>query len=158
MRKPLEERFLAKVVKTDGYWIWQGATMSSGYGVLRDSNTKMVGAHRIAYELYKDPPGSLLVLHKCDNKLCVNPAHLFLGNTQDNVDDKVSKNRQAIGKQCNHCDQKGENNHYSKVSNKDVLEIRRLFEEEGYSQAQLMKKFSLKRNHIYAIVRYKIRN
>lgn len=52
--------------------------------------------HRVAWEETVGPiPEGLDVLHKCDNRCCWNPDHLFLGNDQDNVDDKVRKGRQT---------------------------------------------------------------
>jgi hypothetical protein len=52
-------------------------------------------AARIAFELFNGPiTNGALVLHSCDNKICVNPEHLFLGTNQKNSSDMVSKNRQ----------------------------------------------------------------
>lgn len=73
-------------------------------------------AHRAAWELSGNyiPPG-LCVLHRCDNRQCVNPKHLFLGTLADNVADCVSKGRQA----------RGEKNRHAKLSEQDVLKIRK---------------------------------
>lgn len=56
-------------------------------------------AHQVAWTLYNGSiPRGMLVCHKCDTPCCVNPTHLFLGTTQDNIRDKVSKSRQACVK------------------------------------------------------------
>ena len=58
---------------------------------------KTFRAHRFAWEFYNGPiPDKLLVLHKCDNPPCCNPEHLFLGTEQDNMTDKINKNRHVI--------------------------------------------------------------
>ncbi len=79
-------------------WTWTGCIHNAtGYGIfsLRDGQLK---AHRYSWELHVGPvPLALCVLHKCDNRSCVNPGHLFLGSPLDNVMDMVSKGRQAKG-------------------------------------------------------------
>lgn len=93
---PLLTRFLAKVRKSEsGCWIWTAAVRADGYGNFRGPSSYL--AHRTAYELWVGPIGDKLVLHKCDNRLCVRPDHLFLGNNDDNSKDMVAKGRQARG-------------------------------------------------------------
>lgn len=92
----VEERFLAKVKKTDTCWIWTGSAQR--YGRFRLSG-KLYLAHRISYELFiKRPPDELCVLHKCDVTKCVNPEHLFLGTQKDNALDREAKGRGEAGK------------------------------------------------------------
>jgi hypothetical protein len=74
-------------------WVWIGALIRGGYGQFRGERS-----HRFAYRnLVGEIPDGILVLHRCDNPVCVNPAHLFLGTPQTNMDDKVSKGRQKGG-------------------------------------------------------------
>lgn len=91
-----EERFWAKVEKTDGCWIWSGATNKSGpfgYGQFRIPGNR-VPAHRVAWEMIHGPvPEGLWVLHDCDMPKCVNPSHLFLGTAKDNAADMIAKGR-----------------------------------------------------------------
>src|SRR5579864_6013363 len=95
------ERFLSKIDKTDeGCQEWQGGLFVKGYGQFELSPPKKpVLAHRYAFELYWGvtvPPG-LGVLHECDNRKCVSPAHLFIGDSRRNTDDMMSKGRQSKG-------------------------------------------------------------
>jgi hypothetical protein len=76
---------------------FNGEILSSGYGRMC-INYKKIVAHRISYIInFGSIPKGKLVLHKCDNRKCVNPYHLFIGSYQDNMDDKVNKNRQSKG-------------------------------------------------------------
>lgn len=88
-------QFELRVQKSDTCWVWQGSKDSGGYGQIWLDHTSNK-AHRIAYHLYKgELPKELLVRHKCDNRLCVNPEHLELGTHQDNSQDAVSRGRQT---------------------------------------------------------------
>lgn len=72
----LEERFWAKVEKSDGCWLWVGAKTASGYGIVwMDRGVRY--AHRVAWETQVGPiPSGLQVDHLCRVRACVNPAHL----------------------------------------------------------------------------------
>jgi hypothetical protein len=96
IRERAEIRFWSKVNKTPDCWIWMGAKTPLGYGNVR-FNGRWWRAPRLSWFLAKDVEPSLHVLHRCDNPSCVNPAHLFLGTDQDNVDDMNRKGRQRKG-------------------------------------------------------------
>jgi hypothetical protein len=97
----IHERLKSKIVenKSTGCHEWTGCT-TGGYGQI-EHNGKLDYTHRIAWKLlHGEIPDGLHVLHKCDNRKCVNPKHLFLGTHQDNIRDMIEKNRQARGSKC----------------------------------------------------------
>lgn len=74
-------------------WLWIGTLHNKGYGLF-GVDGRIQRCHRIAYELENGPiPDGMLVCHSCDNRDCVNPAHLWLGTAQDNTTDMVRKGR-----------------------------------------------------------------
>ena len=90
------DRFWSKVDQRgpDDCWEWRAARMWKGYGHFGVARDLVVRAHRFAWEVSRGPiPNGAMVLHRCDNPACCNPAHLFLGTARDNTDDMVAKGR-----------------------------------------------------------------
>lgn len=123
---PIEERFWRYVAKADGdqCWNWTGAISGGGYGVIQKygaGNGRMM-AHRLSHEMHNGPvlPG-VVVMHKCDNRACVNPAHLQAGTQHDNIMDAVHKRRMKSNLPPVPF---GEKHPYAKLKDDDVREIR----------------------------------
>lgn len=97
----LSDRFWEKVDKNCSpvrdlgpCWEWIGAVRSNGYGVIRGDNGRTLRAHRVSYEMTVGPiPDGLDLRHHCDNRRCVNPAHLAPGTRLENMRDAVERGR-----------------------------------------------------------------
>lgn len=84
-----------------GCWIWTGSISSVGYGLCGSEDNKTVSAHRLSYRVFKaEISDGMIVAHKCDNRLCVNPDHLWLATHKENSNDMVKKGRSANGEKC----------------------------------------------------------
>ncbi len=137
-----KEKFWSKVVitaDTERCWEWQGAKGRGSYGISSYRN-KTITAHRLAWFFVYEEMPKLQVLHSCDNRICVNPNHLREGTNQDNVDDKVNRNRQPMG----------EHHKNAKLTNNDVLQIRQLLSNRVL-QVDIAKMFKVSTHTISAI-------
>jgi hypothetical protein len=157
--KNTPENFWSKVLrkKPTDCWEWQGSTTSSGYGNLSWHGLR-VQAHRVAYFLKfggigletgfrhdgKAKTYKRFVLHKCDNRLCCNPEHLFLGSMRANQLDAYQKGRkrQPQSKHAN-----------AKLTPAQVREIRRRYDAGEAKQVPLSQEFGVSQRVISLIAR-----
>ena len=88
-------RFWAKVEvkRNEECWPWLAYTGHNGYGQFFLETGWPWGAHRVAYLLVVGDPKGMCVCHSCDNKICCNPSHLWIGTYADNNKDMTIKNR-----------------------------------------------------------------
>ncbi len=155
--RPAAERFWERVEKgagEDDCWLWTGcrtrgsAKCAQEYGVIGiggDTNTtgKLIGAHRLSWELHHGPiPENLGVLHKCDTPLCVRPDHLFLGTQVDNNDDKVQKKRHRFGSR----------SHLARIDEAKAKEIRDKYATGQYTQAELAEEYCLSKTGVWYVI------
>ncbi len=140
-------------------WLWTGCVIGKSklkqYGKIvigsrTDNTRRTITAHRYSYEVFKNKiPDNKWVLHKCDNPRCINPDHLFLGNRQDNVNDRERKGRNKLP------NVKGENHPSVKLNWKIVNEIRKRYI-NGENATSISKDILIvSRRNISDIVNYK---
>lgn len=146
-------------------WNWGGEKTHHGYGYCRFGRRKRKGqfrelAHRLSFRIHngKDIPPKMCVCHKCDNPLCVNPLHLFLGTDKDNSDDKVRKGRQSRGTKHGiatklNCP-RGEKHPASKFTDEDIKNVFQL-RESGLTYREIAKSFNVDFTCIYKIIKKK---
>jgi len=148
--KTIEERFWEKVDRSrgeDSCWEWLGGKTPDGYGLLWTGKNR-IGAHRFSYMLSHNIQSlsrNSFVCHSCDNPSCCNPKHLWLGSNRDNQLDYFSK-----GLPNNH--PTGKDNHSTKLTEKQVLEIREL-RISGLSIHKIAKRFGVVDSAIFYILK-----
>lgn len=136
-----EDRFAAKVLKTDGCWEWAAHRNECGYGTFNPGRKPML-ANRVCWILHfgKIPDG-FCVLHKCDNPACVRPDHLFLGTHVENIADMMRKGRNPFG----------ERSGSHKLTEQKVLAIRK-DHDEGMKRKAIALKHGTSMTNAFAII------
>ena len=145
----IAERFWAKVDKRgdNDCWNWVGGLTTHGYGSINKGfwHGGNVSAPRISWILhYGEIPKGLWVLHKCDNRKCVNPKHLYLGTAADNAKDRVLRGREG--------NRKGERNGRAKLNWNSVNYIRKHFIGQYGQLSLLARQFNVSVTQIQYIV------
>ncbi len=146
-------RFWSRVNKIQGgCWLWTGGLGPRGYGVFYLSpkcglfKTRSQRAHRVSWALHNGKiPDGLCVLHRCDNIVCVNPDHLFLGTQLENIADREAKGRAAIGSR----------NGKSKLTERIVLAIRARYVKGTITHKQLADEYGVRESVITNIINHK---
>lgn len=144
-RKPIADRLLARRRIEGDCWIYTGAVGGDGYGVIGVGRERQLRAHRASYREFVGPiPAGMLVCHRCDTPLCINPKHLFLGTPADNTRDMVKKGRRHKTEGAMHP--------MAKLSDADVAEIKRLRANCGKLNA-IASQFGISFQHVSALAR-----
>jgi hypothetical protein len=148
MRKSITERFFAKVNKTDGCWLWTGCH-SNGRGRFSHNGSPQF-AYRVSWQIHNGPiPEGLFVCHSCDNGLCVNPKHLWLGTQFDNMRDCATKGRLRMPRA------RGSTNGAAVLDEQSVVAIRTQHA-NGAMQTTLAKQYGVHITTINLVVHRKI--
>ncbi len=132
------DRFWDKVNKTDGCWLWTASRRGRmGYGTIRWSGRQQL-THRISWKIHNgEIPDEMNVLHTCNNPICVNPDHLYIGTQVDNMIDMVRSKR---------------SNHNAVLLPRQVMEIRRLYAEGLLNQYELADNYGVTQGMISKII------
>lgn len=141
------KRFLEKVKvgNVNECWPWTGSVLkNSGYGQFWWPEKKVCTAHVAAYELFVGKRHGLCVCHSCDNPVCVNPSHLWLGTHRQNTQDMFTKGRQH--------NRRGPNSGTAKLEWEDVNQIRKLYATGRFTQGRLASRFKVHQSTIQAVV------
>lgn len=134
-RLKIKSEFHRLVIKKDGCWGWKTVPLNSGYGVIRIGDAKVIIGHRASWMIHNGSiPHGLFVCHRCDNPICTNPEHLFLGTPKENTKDCIDKKRRNAPFGLNH--------HNAKLSEEQVIEIKKLITLK-ISQSKIANRFKV---------------
>lgn len=141
------------VIKTPDCWLWSGAVDKGGYGRFHGTQAgvdKSLLAHRVAFVL-ANGAAPRCVCHRCDNRRCVRPDHLFGGTHQDNNDDMVLKGRHAaqLGTQRHTI---GAQHPHAKLTDADIPIIRSLYSLGRQSQRDIAARYGVSQRTIAKVV------
>lgn len=140
-----EKAFFEKVSKETegkGCWIWTGAREKVGYGSVR-FRSAAIRASRLSFLVFNGPiPEHRFVCHKCDNKLCVNPEHLHLGDPLSNSKEAYDRGLMPVG----------ETHHWAKFDNIAIEEARKLYSTGTYKQSDLAKLFGTSQSYMCRVL------
>lgn len=144
IREKDKRRFMSKIHRGDnGCWLWLDKLRKDGYGHIK-INGKMILAHRFSWYIFNNNiPTTKYCLHRCDNRACVNPDHLFLGTQEDNMADMTNKGRSPSNE--------GDANPHSKISERDALDILRLYSRGECAARVLSDKYHISETQVYLI-------
>ncbi len=149
---PIEDRIWAKVKKGSDAecWEWTGGCTRAGYGTISYQNRHQY-AHRLVYEFTHGAiPDGMLICHTCDNPICVNPAHLWVGTKGDNNRDMIAKGRNWL-QQKPERQVRGERQGSAKLTEAAVRDIRMLAS-QGCSLRELATKYGVSDTTINTVV------
>lgn len=146
---PLCERFWDKVMLGPGCWEWLGGKYPNGYGMIVGEGRTLL-AHRVSWNLHFGDTEGLFVLHHCDNRSCVKPAHLFLGTQLDNIRDMDFKGRRINSTNI------GSLNGASRLTEEQVREIRNLRIKHKIKYKQIARIFKVSITLIEKIIAGKL--
>ena len=152
----LEDRFWSRVRKAslNECWGWKGTVMRNGYGSFKFHQQHWL-AHRASWFIHngKIPEGefkgTMCVLHRCDNRQCANPEHLFIGTAKMNTDDMIRKGRMIIG---NH---RGTSNGNCTLNEEKIRAMRILGAIKVMTQKRIGHFFGITEEHAHAIINRK---
>ncbi len=136
-RPTLSERFWARVDRSDGCWEWRGARAHLGHGLVFWNGRSRPATHLALHLAGKPRPEGHEACHRCDNPPCVNPAHLYWGTRQDNVDDAYARGRRSGG----------ERHASARLTERQVVELRHDFA-TGVSRDELAKRYGIQKKTV----------
>jgi len=141
-------RIYLRLAQAGDCLVFTGSRGTSGYGQIGCPPKLILQPHRISWAYHNGPiPAGALVLHRCDNRVCCNPAHLFLGTHKQNTQDAISKGRFAPGPF-----PRGDKHYNTKIPDSEIQVIREA-RASGIGQRKLAKKYGVSKTQIARIER-----